>query len=209
MLSIRPTVITLLLGFLPWLAGCGGAGGSVAKEFAGGDLYDEKAPADSTTEGVEADKPAPPRRIVLPVNRREDRGLVLTAKPRAEHVRAGSMLAVEMVVRNTTGAPITIPYTSGKHFDIVVFADPDQRKPVFVWSEGRFFTQTFEEPTLSAGSPLVRILEVPTSADKSLLQQGEEGDLTRPLGPGTWYLWGTHEGQPFLAHGPVVVVVEG
>ena len=197
-----------LLFPMVFLAACAANSGRPPKEFAGGDLYEGKADAESTSTGVVADKPAPQRRIVLPTDKRQDKGMVLTAKPKGLHVRAGSMLPVEMIIRNTTGAPITIPYSGGKHFDIVVFADPDQKKPVFVWSEGRYFSQIFEEPVLGAGAPLMRILEVPTTADKTVEKMMEEGDLTKPLTPGTYYLWGTHEGQPYLAHGPIQIFVE-
>lgn len=205
--ALRPFT-ALSIALVAVLAGCSIASKSVPKEFAGGDLYERKADPGTTSDGVQADKPAPPRTIMLPTNKRQDKGLVLTVKPKGLHVHAGSMLPVDMIVRNTTGAPITIPYNGGKHFDIVVFADPDQRKPVFVWSEGRYFTRTFEEPVLSAGAPLMRILEVPTTADKTVDKIMEDGDLTKPLTPGKYYLWGTHEGQPFLAHGPIEIFVE-
>lgn len=184
-------------------------GGKFEKRFPGGDLYESKAPASTTTAGEEpgAAPRAPAQPIVLPNNRQEERGLRLVINARDGRTPAGVALPVTMTVRNTTSTPFPITYNSEKRFDVVVFADPNQQRPVYQWSANRMFSQIYSEQMLGGGSSLSRILEVPTSRDASI-REGAEDDLSLPIPPGTYYLWGTHEGRPFLAYGPVEIVVE-
>lgn len=191
------------------LASCSWFGSSpVEKQFPGGEPGDfEEHDRRMAEAGEFKPAPLPEKEVSIPEDRRESRGLRMNASLAAPRVKAGTPFRVTCQVANTSNNQETITYTDNQRFDVVVFADREQNKVVYIWSEGRFFAQMFAERMLSGGTNLTEILEVPTVGDpvsEELLPRG----LSRPLTPGTYYLWATHAGTPYLAVGPLEVVVE-
>lgn len=177
----------------------------VEKEYAGGDHYEERQARDEQEAELEEIIAPPPPPIQL-TRRLESGGLEIEMQPEAESVKAGSSLSVEVSVHNRTRGSLPLVYTSGKRFDLVVFEDMESTKPVYVWSEEKFFTQEFLETQLGGGAKMARILEIPTTREP----QGDESnaDFSQPLPPGVYFLWATHEGQPALAIGPELFTVD-
>ncbi len=187
------TVIAALL-----LGACGLAK-QTAKQFPEGDSAKE-------LEGmgiILSDAPAaqPTRRIMVPGNNAEARGLFLGFGLVQSTVKAGNPVVVQCGVRNTTGNSLGVSYPSVQRFDLVVFRDEAQREPVHVWSEGRSFAQIFEEQMLGPGSTLPRVLEIPTT--RTAPPGIEDLDMAQPLSAGTYYVWCRHVGTPSLSTGPV------
>lgn len=178
----------------------------VEKVFPGGDPFPygeaESGGRDPITVPTE---PGETRRIIIPRDRVEVQGLRIQASVAERNVKAGNAVVVTLLVRNSSSMPITIPYPDEQRFDVVVFSDPEQNRPVHVYSEGRFFAQRFTEHVLMGGTTLTRIIEVPTTKDMEMAQ--DIGDLSKPLTPGKYWLYGTHEGQPFLASEPIEIEV--
>lgn len=63
-------------------------------------------------------------------------------------VRAGDPVSFELTVRNTGEGPVRIPFRSGQQYDFEVSRDG---RPVWRWSEGRFFTQALTSISLAPG----------------------------------------------------------
>lgn len=192
---------------------CGG-GTPVAKVLPGGEPDIIEAGSTSNPGDKSSSKSSTPtRRITVPRDAADKNGLYLAIRiegmdPRAGMfaVSAGESFLVNPIVRNTTTNSVPVAYASEKRFDVIVYKDEDQREPVFVWSEHREFAATFQELMLAGGTTMSRMLEIPTTKDRSV-DELMEGDLGRPLTPGTYHLWATHEGRPFLAAGPLKIQV--
>ncbi|CAN5201156.1 hypothetical protein BH09SUM1_BH09SUM1_25800 [soil metagenome] len=195
-------VVLLVLGAIQ--TGCGiTAPPAMTKSFPEGD---PRALEDAGADPGKDSPDAPVRRITVPKDKEDDKGLHLAVEPQAQHFVAGKPLLVSLSVKNNNGTPSTIPYTSDQIFDIIIFADPDQRIPVFLWSENRMFTQNMSQQILGSGSTLKRVLDVPTSRDM-VTGQIRKGDLSSPLTPGNYWLYAEHLGVPFLAAGPVQIEI--
>lgn len=147
------------------------------------------------------------RKISIPSNKAEAQGLRLNAEVPAPRVPAGTPIRVRMVLRNTTNNTLPVNYTSAQRFDVAVFKDRLQEEPVYVWSQGQFFAQIFTDRMLSGGATITDTIDVPTTADPASNELLPD-NLTRPLTPGTYYLWVTHAGDPFLADGPIEIIVQ-
>ena len=186
------------------------SGGKARKVFAEGDpyIYDDPESIVGTAEeqATAALEQENARRISIPPNRQEERGLRLIAQPQALTVSAGDTLYVTVMVRNLRATPETIGYPTDQRFDVVVFADVNQQKPVHLWSEGRPFIRKFDEVVIGGGALVSRVLEIPTTKDRAV-EQVMGNDLTRPLLPGKYWLYATNEGNPFLATGPIEIEV--
>lgn len=186
-------------------ASCAGPSGSgPEKTFPGGDLYEEKEASSDAPERTWEGPEQPDRQPIYLPNRREVNGLVLTANPRENTVTAGEPIVVTLLVRNTTSSDQPVTYNSGKRFDLVLYQTKEQQRPVYLWSEDRMFTQALQEMMISPGSTSSRQLEIPTTTTE---RASGRASLSDPVPPGTYYLWGTHEGEPMLTHGPIEVVV--
>lgn len=178
----------------------------VTKQFPGGEPL--ALEEDSTQPAVpfRAEEETKPRkRIVIP-GRVEERGLVLGAAVDNTTIPAGQPIQLRLRLRNTTYNAMPVIYSSALRWDAVAFTDPDQKDAVFQWSADRFFAEIYQDQMISPGALLAQIVEIPTTDDR-LVQELMSEDLSRPLGPGTYYIYGIHVGRPNLAAGPVVVKV--
>lgn len=183
------------------------------KVFAGGDPDMEEQPTArkvTNTDGTdipEIANPAPPaKRMTVPVDQREKNGLFLSLRVPAPEVVAGNDVIINVTLRNTSRMVQPLTYNSDQRFDVFIYADPDQMEPVFVWSSTQEFNDNFTPYRLSAGANISRTFEIPTTKDTVM---GEElaGDPRRPLPPGTYYVFASHESDPFLGNGPVQIRV--
>ncbi len=64
----------------------------------------------------------------------------------------GEDVTLTLVVRNATGAPQTLEFSSGQRYD---FAIEDARAPVWRWSASQLFIQMLGEETVAPGDSLV------------------------------------------------------
>jgi len=189
--------------------GCAGSG-KMEKEFPSGepDAFEAAERREGELAGPSEDAAREATRSVyLPTDRKEARGLALSMEVPAPEVTAGTSISANMLLRNTTRNTVPVVYTDTQRFDLVVFTDKERENPVFVWSEGKFFSQIFSERMLGGGTNISEVLEVPTTPDP-VSDNMLPDDLSRPLTPGTYYMWGTHAGDPYLASGPVEITVE-
>lgn len=209
---MRQSIALFLAAMMASAAGvsCVRSGGkTVAKQFPEGEPGSASADAGLGRIIGEADPETAQRstrRISIPGDRQEARGLFLSVQVPAPRVPPGVPIVVNMAVRNTTGNSLPVTYPSAQRFDVVVFADAAQRRPVYMWSQDRTFAQMFEEQMLGPGSTLPRILEVPTTRDTTL-RAFDENDLSSPLPPGKYWLYGRHAGTPPLSWGPLEIEV--
>jgi hypothetical protein len=177
------------------LAGC--AKTRPTKVFPQGDAFDPTAVTRS-----DSDDPATtaaPRRIQLPP-RQEDRGLRLSMAIDPTTVRAGQPVYVAMTIRNTTTNAVTVAYSSEKRFDVVAFGDQEQRSIEWVHSENAAFATIFQEVVLGPGATTKRIIEIPTTRLEGSNRDGR-------LRPGSYWIYGTHEGAPALSTGPIKIEI--
>ncbi|MCC6547387.1 hypothetical protein IT570_09490 [Candidatus Sumerlaeota bacterium] len=197
------------------LVACGGVTPTSPKPLPGGEPDDFNSPI-SITEAAAPSATKDPtfkKTITVPKNAQEKNGLrmlvrIPSAKPNEDfRIRAGTSFLVSTLVKNLSDNSVRIAYGTDQRFDIVVYTDPDQRDVYYRWGEHREFSPAFQEMMLAGGATISRMLEVPTSASKTVLPE-LENDLGKALIPGTYYLWGTNEGDPFLADGPIKVIVE-
>ncbi len=145
-------------------------------------------------------------RVQIPRNKEDVDGLFMSVEVERNIVKSGEPIVAICRVRNTTGNTLTINYVNEQRFDLTMFYDEQQRAVAHVWSEGRFFATHFQEFTLSGGAILTRNLEIDTAPPDEIGLMLDQ-DLSRPVGPGTYYLWATHEGSPFMAAGPIEIRV--
>ena len=187
----------------------------VAKVFPGEDPdYAESTQRNpSPKEEKAADTKTPPKRVSVPKGASEKNGLLMVVRiegqePKEDEytVKAGTSFLVNTVVRNLTSNSVPVAYATDQRFDVVVYKDPDQKEAAHLWSEHRMFAKAFQEVMLGGGTTVSRMLDIPTTKDASV-DDMLEGDLGKPLTPGTYYLWATHEGRPFLAAGPLKIIV--
>lgn len=200
-----PILIALLV------SGCGlFTSSGVRKQFPGGHPpgYAELEAGAEERAGLPPEEEArsPQRSISIPPDASERDGLLITMRPEPEVVGAGNPILVLLGIRNTTSSPLPVIYPNEKRFDVAVFADPNQEELVHLWSSDRMFAQIFQDLMLGGGSSVTRTLEIPTTRAQSAVEL-LAGDPSRPLPPGTYWMWGTHEGTPFLATGPVEITV--
>lgn len=174
--------------------------------LAQGDPFDPLAFDRFEEAAVDPAANVPQRRINLPPNSQERAGLRVDMSISPTTITPGRTTFVHMTVRNTTMNSLTIPYSTEKRFDVIVFSDPEQRNPVYIHSETQFFAQLFQEVTLGPGSNLKRVIEIPTMTVDALPRDLARG-LARPLLPGEYWVWGTHEGTPNLSTGPIKITV--
>ncbi len=151
-------------------------------------------------------EPARTRRVTVPSDAQERDGLYMSIRPESETVAAGNPVRFSLTVRNTTSTPIPILYPTEKRFDVAIFADRQQNELVHLWSSDRMFAQVLQDIPLGGGSNVTRTIEVATTRSRDA-EEMLAGDPSRPLPPGTYWAWGTHEGTPFLAAGPVEIEV--
>ncbi len=203
------SVSLLLAAFL--LSGCGLFRSGTEKQFPSGHPpgYAELEAGAGQRADVPVDEEAegtPARHISIPSDAQERDGLYMSISLESGTVGAGNPVRFNLSVRNTTSTPLPVLYATEKRFDVAVFADQNQEELVHLWSSDRMFAQVFQDMMLGGGSNVTRALEVPTTRSS---EAGEmlAGDPSRPLIPGTYWAWGTHEGTPFLAAGPVQVEV--
>ncbi|MBI1292292.1 hypothetical protein GC173_13805 [bacterium] len=209
----RLVQVPLLLAAAISLIACGST--PPPRVYAQGDTFDPLA-YDRLQEDARAQEEAAPRKISIPANSQEKGGLRIEMKLNAMsqkdldlrplESRAGRPIFVDLTCRNTTMNAVTVPYSSEKRFDVIVFSDSEQRNPVYVYSEGQLFAQIFQEVVLSPGANLKRVIEIPTMSLDALPKDAPRG-LTRPLVPGEYWVYGTHEGTPNLAVGPMKFTV--
>ncbi|HMX62252.1 MAG TPA: BsuPI-related putative proteinase inhibitor [Candidatus Sumerlaeota bacterium] len=197
------------------LTACGGVQTTTSKPMPGGepdDMYSAISITDASQEPAKKE-PAFKKTITIPKNAKEKNGLrMITSIPGLKagedyKVKAGNSFLVNTLVRNFTSNSVRVAYGTDQRFDIVVYTDPDQRDVYYRWGEHRNFDQAFQEMMIAGGASISRMLEVPTTSSK-VVMEGMENDLGKPLIPGTYYLWGTNEGDPLLADGPIKVIVE-
>lgn len=205
-LRLFPFVTVLILLGLGTTLGCG----RVEKRFPGGDPYpiaaELEGAAGTTPQGILDEEERPARRVILPRNAREVDGLVLTTVLPSDQHTAGSPLRVRLLVRNTTRQTARLSYNTPQRFDLFVFPTEQSNNPIYVWSEHQYFPRDFQEHPLGAGAVMPRILEIPTTANPTVRALAGD-DLGAPLTPGVYYLWSTHEGNPFLAEGPIRIEI--
>jgi hypothetical protein len=195
--------VALLLATAALLAACGS--NPPPKVYAQGDTFDPLA-YDRLQEDASAAAEPEGRKITIPPNSEEKGGLRLTIDVNPLQTKAGRPLYANLTCRNTTTNAVTVPYSSEKRFDVVVFSDAEQRTPVFVYSETQMFAELFQEVVLGPGANVKRVVEIPTMTTDALVKGAPRG-LTRPLVPGEYWVYGTHEGTPNLAVGPVKITV--
>jgi hypothetical protein len=202
------------LGIALAISACAG-NQKVAKVFPGEDpdYAESTLSSPSPKEEKGSDTKTPARRLSVPKGASEKNGLMMAVRiegqePKQDEytVKAGNSFLVNAVVRNLTSNSVPVAYATDKRFDVEIFKDPDQREAVHLWSEHRLFVQAFQEVMLGGGTTVSRMLDIPTTKDASVSDM-LEGDLGKPLTPGTYYLWATHEGRPFLAAGPLKIIV--
>ncbi len=185
------------------ISGCTWSTTSHPKQFPSGEPG-SFAELESETEfpSVEQAEIITPRQIIIPSNRREERGVYLDAKLVQTEVQAGTPVVIKCSAKNVTNSPTHVIYPTTLRFDAVAFADPNQRSPVFVWSDTQDDTPFYEERMLGSGVSITRTLEIPTV---TIENSGPEvsGNLTTPLTAGSYYLWIRHSGTPALSFGPV------
>jgi hypothetical protein len=104
-------------------------------------------------------------------------------------------LNARMVLRNTTGAPLTLDFTSGQEFEMVLWNEKGEQ--VWHWSDGRAFTAALHSISVRAGdrvwSETIRLGDAATG---------------RPLPAGRYVLesWLTSTmGRTFTASVPLVL----
>ena len=214
---MKSTVRFLLLSGISGLLIAAATGclfrGKITKVFAGGDPDMEEQPTprkltkDDGTDVPAIANPAPlGRRMTVPGDQREKNGLSLSFRIPSPEVVAGNDVIINVALRNTSSMVQPLTYNSDQRFDVFIYADPDQMEPVFVWSSTQEFNDNFTPYRLSAGANISRTFEIPTTRDTVM---GEElaGDPRRPLPPGTYYVFASHESDPFLGNGPLQIRV--
>ncbi|MEO8376039.1 MAG: BsuPI-related putative proteinase inhibitor [Candidatus Sumerlaeota bacterium] len=162
-----------------------------------------------------AKDPTHKKHITVPKNSKEKNGVEMyvripgnkLAPGEPYKVKAGTSFLVSTMIRNGTDNSARVAYGTDQRFDIIIYTDEAQTDAYYRWGEHREFDQAFQDMMLGGGATISRILEVPTT-DSKTITPGLENDLGKPLIPGTYYLWGTNEGDPFLADGPIKVIVE-
>jgi hypothetical protein len=105
------------------------------------------------------------------------------------------VLNARMVLRNTTGAPLTLDFTSGQEFEMVLWNEKGEQ--VWHWSDGRMFTAALHSISLRSG-------------DRVWTESIRLGDPVsgRPLPAGRYVLecWLTSTlGRTFTASVPLVL----
>lgn len=83
--------------------------------------------------------------------------------PPVDPARAVPVLAARLTIRNTSALPLALQFHSGQQYDLAI-RDSAGRQ-VFLWSEGKFFTQALTRLDLSPGEKTF-LIEVPL-ADRS------------------------------------------
>lgn len=182
----------------------------VEKQFPGGEpgaeRYLSQPPREDDPNGEASTDQPDERRIIFPLNRNEERGMFMSLVIDEPSAPAGEPLSVKCIVRNTTRNAMAVRWPTAQRFDVAVFADPDQRDLVYLWSEDRVFAQMFDEQTLSGGAALTRILDIPTTRRPEMRDFVGE-DVSAPVGPGEYWVFAKHTGEPALFAGPVKITV--
>ncbi|KYD11904.1 MAG: proteinase inhibitor [Geobacillus sp.] len=73
-------------------------------------------------------------------------------EPSLTYEKKGNNYVVTFTVKNQTDRVLTVTFTSGKKYDYILFRDGEKVKQ---FSEGKMFTQIYEERLLKQGESLV------------------------------------------------------
>lgn len=205
-MPVHPAPLLTLIVLAGALASCGSR---VEKRFPGGDPYDVHAevagPDGLNPEGI-VEEEEPQRPVILPRNAKERDGIVLSTRLPSTRHAAGSPIRATLVVQNTTRNTARLTYNTAQRFDLFVFPSEESNFPVFIWSEHQHFPRDFQEHAVGGGSSVMRILEIPTTANPTVRALAGN-DRGAPLTPGVYYLWSVHEGGTFLADGPIQIEI--
>lgn len=75
---------------------------------------------------------------------------VVVSTDRAVYTR-GEDITITLVLRNTSGSPQTLEFSSGQRYDFMI---EDTRAPVWTWSADKAFITVLGEETLASGDSL-------------------------------------------------------
>jgi Intracellular proteinase inhibitor len=181
---------------------------TITKQFPGGEPDDFEALDRRLAEEDTASESdlAFAQGLKAPSNKSRLKGLVLSSSVDNQKIKAGRPVRVNCLLKNDSRKTMPLSYTSTQRFDVSVFEDRRQTRPVHVWSRGKSFSMIYADRMLGPNAKISEIIEVPTTRTP----RGKEmvpNSYTRPLLPGTYYLWLTHAGTPYMASGPIEINV--